>query len=122
MHERAIEICHETVRYLWNRFRPMFASETRGKHVEAMRAHRQWQWHLDVYAKINGVSHYLWRAVHQESEVLDNIVTKTRGSGPASAEYRNLESPEHTWSVPGRNPGWFIAAMEAGKTPEPMAV
>jgi putative transposase len=58
----------------------MFAAEIRGKRVEAMRAHRHGKWHLDeVYVKINGVTHYLWRAVDHEGEVLESIVTKTRG-------------------------------------------
>jgi putative transposase len=79
LHERGIEISHETVRYWWNRFGPMFAAEIRGRRVEAMRACRQWQWHLDeVYVKINGVTHYLWRAVDHEGEVLESTVTKTR--------------------------------------------
>jgi len=79
LHERGIEVSHESVRYWWNRFGPMFAAEIRGKRVEAMRACRQWQWHLDeVYVKINGVTHYLWRAVDHEGEVLESIVTKTR--------------------------------------------
>ena len=44
-----------------------------------MRACRQWRWHLDeVYVKINGVTHYLWRAVDHEGEVLESFVTKTR--------------------------------------------
>jgi putative transposase len=34
LHERGIEISHETVRYWWNRFGPMFAAEIRGKRVE----------------------------------------------------------------------------------------
>jgi putative transposase len=79
LHERGIEISHETVRYWWNRFGPMFAAEIRGRRVEAMRTCRQWQWHLDeVCVKINGVTQYLWRAVDQEGEVLESIVTKTR--------------------------------------------
>jgi putative transposase len=29
-----------------------------------MRACKHWRWHLDeVFVKINGVTHYLWRAV-----------------------------------------------------------
>jgi putative transposase len=57
----------------------MFAAEIRGKRVEAMRAHRHWQWHLDeFYVEINGVAHYLWRAVDHEGEVLESVVTKTR--------------------------------------------
>jgi putative transposase len=79
LHERGIEVSHETVRFWWNRFGPMFAAEIRSKRVEAMRTCRQWQWHLDeVYVKINGVTHYLWRAVDHEGEVLESIVTKTR--------------------------------------------
>ena len=78
-HERGIEICHETVRFWWNRFGPMFAAEIRRRRVDRMRACRQWRWHLDeVYVKINGVAHYLWRAVDHEGEVLESIVTKTR--------------------------------------------
>ena len=57
----------------------MFAAEIRGRRVEAMRACRQWRWHLDeVYVKINGVTHYLWRAVDHEGEVLESIVSKSR--------------------------------------------
>ena len=44
-----------------------------------MRAWTQWQWHLDeVFVKINGVTHYLWRAVDHEGEVLEAYVTKRR--------------------------------------------
>ena len=31
LHERGIDICHETVRAWWNRFGPMFAAEIRKK-------------------------------------------------------------------------------------------
>ena len=77
--QRGIDICHETVRLWWNRFGPMFAAEIRKKRVEAMRAHTHWQWHLDeVYVKINGQMHYLWRAVNHEGEVLESFATKER--------------------------------------------
>jgi len=53
--ERGIDICHETVRLWWNRFRPMFAGEVRRKRVSRMRGFRHWRWHLDeVYVKLNG--------------------------------------------------------------------
>ena len=35
--ERGIDICHETVRYWWNRFGPLFAAEIRRRWV-----HRHW--------------------------------------------------------------------------------
>ena len=44
-----------------------------------MRAHSNWQWHLDeVFVKINGEQHYLWRAVNHEGEVLNCFVSKRR--------------------------------------------
>ncbi|MFP6728791.1 MAG: IS6 family transposase, partial [Alphaproteobacteria bacterium] len=79
LNERGIDICHETVRAWWNRFGPMFAAEIRKKRSASMRAHIQWRWHLDeVFVRINGVTHYLWRAVDHEGEVLESFVTRTR--------------------------------------------
>ena len=44
-----------------------------------MRAYSNWQWHLDeVFVKINGEQHYLWRAVNHEGEVLNCFVSKRR--------------------------------------------
>ena len=49
-----------------------------------MRQVTQWQWHLDeVFVKINGVRHYLWRAVDHEGEVLESYVTKKRNKDAA---------------------------------------
>ncbi len=82
--ERGIEICHETVRFWWNRFGPMFASEIRRRRVDRMKAYTHWRWHLDeVYVKINGETHYLWRAVDHEGEVLESFVTKERDKAAA---------------------------------------
>ncbi len=77
---RNIEISHETVRYLWNRFGPMFAAEIRSRRVNRMRARRHRRWRLDeVCVKINGVTHDHWRAVGHGGEVLESAVTKARG-------------------------------------------
>jgi putative transposase len=79
LHERGIDISHETVRFLWNRFGPMFAAEIRMKWVSQMRAYSSWQWLLDeVVVKINGETHPFWRAVDHEEEVLESFVTKRR--------------------------------------------
>jgi putative transposase len=78
LHERGIEVSHETVRFWWQRFEPMFAAEIRKRRVGQMRTSR-WRWHLDeVFVKVNGVQHYLWRAVDHEGEVLEAFVSKTR--------------------------------------------
>jgi len=82
--ERGIDVCHETVRFRWNRFGPMFAAEIRRKRSSHLRQHTQWRWHLDeVYVKINGEMHYLWRAVDHEGEVLESLATKTRDKAAA---------------------------------------
>ena len=55
LHERGIDISHETVRFWWNKFGPMLAAEIRRNRVSWMRSYSNWQWHLDeVFVKING--------------------------------------------------------------------
>jgi len=84
LYERGIEISHEPVRFWWNRFGPLFAAETRRRRVQQLRAYSNWQWHFDeVFVKISGKTHYLWRAVGHESEVLESFVTKRRDRNSA---------------------------------------
>ena len=76
--ERGIDISHETVRFWWNRFGPIFAAEIRKRRVH-QRSYSLWRWHLDeVFVRINGIQHYLWRAVDHEGEVLEVFATKRR--------------------------------------------
>uniref|UniRef100_UPI00384F3E03 IS6 family transposase n=1 Tax=Sedimentimonas flavescens TaxID=2851012 RepID=UPI00384F3E03 len=78
LHDRGIDICHETVRFWWHRFGPMFASDILKRRVEGLRS-SHWRWHLDeMFVKINGERHYLWHAVDHEGEVLESFVTKAR--------------------------------------------
>ncbi len=82
--ERGIDICHETVRFWCNRFGPMFAAEIRKRRIHQQRCYSQWRWHLDeVFVRINGETHYLWRAVDHEGEVLEVFATKRRDRGAA---------------------------------------
>jgi len=82
--ERGIDICHETVRLWWNRFGPLFAADIRRQRVSRMRGFRHWRWHFDeVFVKINGERHYLWRAVDHEGEVLESYVIKKRDKSAA---------------------------------------
>jgi len=77
LHERGIDVSHESVRFWWNRFGPKFASEIWRCRIQRMRAWSNWQWHLDeVFVKINGETHYMWRAVDHEGEVLDVFVSR----------------------------------------------
>jgi len=79
LHERGIDICRETIRQWDDRFGTYFANKIRKRRSEAMRQLPQWRWHLDeVFVKIRGETHYLWRAVNHEGEVLEVYVTKKR--------------------------------------------
>jgi len=76
--ERGIDICHETVRFWWNRFGPLFAAEIRKRRIRRY-LHSNWRWHVDeVFVRINGETHYLWRAVDHEGEVFEVFATKRR--------------------------------------------
>ena len=84
LHERGIDVCHESIRLWVDRFGTLFAKKIRKPRASYMRQVTQWQWHLDeVFVKINGVQHYLWRAVDHEGEVLESYVTKKRNKDAA---------------------------------------
>lgn len=86
LHERGIDVSHETVRFWWNRFGLIFAAELRDRQRRTARQHVQWRWHLDeVFVRVNGERRYLWRAVDHEGEVLEVYVTRTRDRRAALA-------------------------------------
>lgn len=57
----------------------MFAAEISKKRATTYQNWTQWRWHLDeVFVRISGETHYLWRALDHEGEVLETFVTKRR--------------------------------------------
>ncbi len=54
------------------------------------------------------------------ADLIGTEVKPTRA--PAATKYRHPENAALTWSGRGRKPLWFVAALEAGKSPEDMAV
>ncbi|WP_091741424.1 DDE-type integrase/transposase/recombinase [Phenylobacterium immobile] len=59
----------------------MFASEIKRKRSSSLRRRTLWRWRLgEVYVKINGETHYPWRAVDHEGEVLESLASKTRSA------------------------------------------
>jgi DNA-binding protein H-NS len=54
------------------------------------------------------------------AELTGSAVTRKRA--PATAKYRNPEEPSATWSGRGRKPRWFEAALNAGRSPEDLAI
>ena len=56
LHERGIKISHETVRYWWNRFGPIFAAEIRRRRERAMLSFRQMR-SLQKFASVHSSVH-----------------------------------------------------------------
>jgi putative transposase len=81
LHERGIDVSYETVRCWVERFGLEFAGEIRRKRKGSQ---SNWRWHIDeVFVKINGELHYLWRAIDHEGEVLECFVSKRRNKAAA---------------------------------------
>jgi putative transposase len=84
--ERGIGVTHESIRQWCLKFGAEFARRLRRR-----RPRPGDTWHLDeVYLRINGVLHYLWRAVDQHGVVLDILVQDRRDATAAKRFFRRL--------------------------------
>jgi len=83
---RGVVISYETIRGWCRKFGQAFANQLRCR-----RPRLGDKWHLDeVFIKINGKIHYLWRAVDQDGNVLDILVTSRRDAKAATRFFRKL--------------------------------
>jgi putative transposase len=83
---RGVTVSHETIRQWTGKFGQAYANRLRRR-----RAQPGDTWHLDeVFIKINGKTHYLWRAVDQDGTVLDILVTSRRDAKAATRFFRKL--------------------------------
>ncbi|MGH3700736.1 MAG: IS6 family transposase [Pseudonocardiaceae bacterium] len=86
MLERGVVVSDETIRQWCAKFGQSYANGLRRR-----RAQPGNKWHLDeVFIKINGTLHYLWRAVDQHGEVLDILVQPRRNAKAAKRFFRRL--------------------------------
>jgi putative transposase len=84
--ERGVVLTYETVRQWCLKFGQTYANELRRR-----RPRPGDKWHLDeVVLKINGQTHYLWRAVDQHGAVLDILVQSRRDKAAAKRFFRKL--------------------------------
>jgi len=83
---RGVSLSYETVREWCLKFGQTYANGLRHKSPRPGD-----QWHLDeVFLKINGRLHYLWRAVDQDGDVLDILVQNHRHKKGAKKFFRKL--------------------------------
>jgi len=86
MAARGILVSYETIRRWCEKFGAAYAAGLRRR-----RARTGDKWHLDeVFLKINGITHYLWRAVDQNGVVLDILVQPKRDRFAAMRFFRRL--------------------------------
>lgn len=84
--EKGISVSYESVRLWSNKFGPKFASRLRRHHQGYGDT-----FHLDeVFIKIQGKPYYLWRAVDQDSEVVDVFLQSRRNSQAAKRFFKRL--------------------------------
>src|SRR5215203_4131362 len=83
---RGIQVTYETIRQWCRKFGQTYANRLRRRRPQPGD-----KWHLDeVFRKINGQTHYLWRAVDQHGNVLDILVTSKRDQQAAKRFFRKL--------------------------------
>jgi putative transposase len=83
---RGISVSYDTVRNWCIKFGNQYCSQIRKK-----RGQLGDMWYLDeVFIKINGVLHYLWRAVDQDGDELDILVQKRRNKKAAMKCFKKL--------------------------------
>jgi putative transposase len=83
---RGIAVSYETIRPWGLRFGRLFANE-----LKRRRPRPGDKWHLDeVFIRVQGKLHYLWRAVDQDGHVLDVLVQSRRNARAAKRFFRKL--------------------------------
>jgi putative transposase len=83
---RGIFVTYETIRQWCLKFGQSFANEVRRRLPRPGD-----KWHLDeMYLKINGKLHYLWRAVDQDGQVLDILLQTRRDKQAAKRFFKKL--------------------------------
>ena len=84
--ERGIIVTRESVRLWCNKFGPMYARKLRRKH----RGFGDTYYIDEVFVKIQGKQHYLYRAVDQDGEVVDAFLQARRDGAAAIRFFKRL--------------------------------
>src|ERR1700676_2803716 len=96
--ERGIIVSYETIRQWCRKFGPDYARRLKSKQGRLGDT-----WYLDeLFVRINGQQHYLWRAVDQDGDVIDILLQSRREQRAAERFLRRLLRGQ------GKEPFWII--------------
>jgi putative transposase len=84
--ERGITVSREAIRLWCIKFGAIYASRLKRKH----RGYGDTFYIDEVFIKINGKQHYLWRAVDQDGEVVDVFLQAKRDGSAAKRFFKRL--------------------------------
>ena len=84
--KRGIVVSYEAIRLWSNKFGPRFARRLRRNH----QGFGDTFFIDEVFVKIQGKQHYLWRAVDQDGEVVDVFLQKRRDASAAKRFFKRL--------------------------------
>ena len=84
--ERGISVSYEAIRLWCIKFGPKYANNLKRKH----QGYGDTFFIDEVFIKIGGKQHYLWRAVDQDSEVVDVFLQKRRDGAAAKKFFNRL--------------------------------
>ena len=84
--ERGITVTRESIRLWCNKFGALYTRRLRRKH----QGYGDTFYIDEVFVKINGKQHYLWRAVDQDGEVIDVYLQAKRDGAAAKRFFRRL--------------------------------
>ena len=83
---RGIVVSYESVRLWCNKFGPKYAKRLKRRH----QGFGDTFFIDEVFVKIGGIQHYLWRAVDQDGEVIDVFLQSRRDGKAAKRFFRRL--------------------------------
>ena len=84
--ERGIPVSRESIRLWCNKFGALYARRLKRKH----QGYGDTFFIDEVFVKINGKQHYLWRAVDQDGEVVDVFLQARRDGAAAKRFFKRL--------------------------------
>jgi putative transposase len=84
--ERGITVSYETIRLWCIKFGALYSKRLKRKH----RGYGDTFFIDEVFVKINGKQHYLWRAVDQDGEVVDVFLQAKRDGATAKRFFKRL--------------------------------